>query len=420
VHYDAPHEAGPDRSDAVNVVDAVYLLCAAQGLLVFALLWARRQNRTANRLLGLAILAIAVSSVYVLYLRTGFFERHPRWLFAIDTLPALYGPLFYLYTRALSGQPVARPAPHFIPFALYTLVELPRLFMGPDAKLETFLAERNSGGSDLQLAASLAFDLLGLCYFVAALLHVQRYRRSLAGRFSNFDRISLRWLFGLLWVLLVLWVGSMAGYVSEHSLLVYVHASLGIVMYAIAYLNVAQPQIFAGPLEDRPSLVPPPAALGLNDAVAAEWSQPPPPPTAAGSDSQPPAAEPGLKYLKARLKPEQARLIAERIEQLFAAERPYLDPELALTGLAERLDVPPHHVSQVLNEHFTKSFYDFVNGYRVEELKRRLRDPEHAQDKILSLGLDCGFSTKSTLNANFRKHAGMTPRAYREQPAAAP
>ena len=402
----------------MDPIDAVYLLSAAQGLLVFAVLWARRQNRDANRLLALAILAIAVSSAYVLYLRTGLYQEHPRWLFAIDTLPALYGPLFYLYARALTGTTLrSRPAGlHFVAFAVYTVCELPRLLMAPDEKLQTFQLERaGGGGSELQLAAALVIDLLGLCYFVAALLHVQRYRRTLAGRYSNYERVSLRWLSWLLSVLLVLWLGSMAGYVSEHSLLVYVHASLCIVMYAIAYLNVVQPQIFSGPSEP---VQPAAAAVGLDAAVALDLAAQLP------AAEEPPdlrrISDPGpgpLKYLKARLKPEQTQAIAQRVELLFDSERPYLDPELALTALSDKLEVPTHHLSQVLNEHFARSFYDFVNRYRVEELKRRLRDPQYANDKILSIGLACGFSTKSTLNANFRKHAGMTPREYRDQPA---
>ena len=404
----------------MNAVDAVYLVCAAQGLLVFAVLWARRQNRSANRLLGLAVLAISVSSAYVLYLRTGFYERHPRWLFVIDTLPALYGPAFYLYARTLTGAASPRPWLHFVPFGLYTLVELPRFMMGPEDKLQTFLSEKLSGGSELQLAAALAFDVLGLCYFGAALLHVYSYRRSLAGRFSNFDRINLGWLKWLLSALIVLWLGSMVGYVSEHSLLVYVHAGLGIVIYAIAYRNVVQPQILAGPVEEPVSAS---TNAGLNEAVAQDRSGATEEPERISIlDLQIPAlpgsedVQPGpFKNLKTRLKPEQTQAIAARIEALFETERPYLDPELALTVLAQRLDIPPHQLSQVLNEHFSKSFYDFVNQYRVEELKRRLSDPACASDKIARIGRDCGFTTQAMLNANFRKHAGMSAREYRDQ-----
>ncbi|WP_437923059.1 helix-turn-helix domain-containing protein [Sorangium sp. So ce291] len=86
-----------------------------------------------------------------------------------------------------------------------------------------------------------------------------------------------------------------------------------------------------------------------------------------------------------------------------------------LSGLARRLGVPSHHLSQVLNDRFGKSFHDVVNLARVEELKRRLLDRDLSAEKILALGMDCGFSSKSTLNANFKKHTGLTPSQFRDQ-----
>ncbi|HTN82749.1 MAG TPA: helix-turn-helix domain-containing protein [Sorangium sp.] len=52
---------------------------------------------------------------------------------------------------------------------------------------------------------------------------------------------------------------------------------------------------------------------------------------------------------------------------------------------------------------------------RVSELKRRLLDRDLSAEKILALGMDCGFSSKSTLNANFKKHTGLTPSQFRDQ-----
>lgn len=374
------------------MADVVYLLCAAQGLLMFAVLWSRRQNQLANRLLAAAIVTIAISCVYVLYAHSDLPRTHPRWLFAIDTLPALYGPLFYLYARALTGQISSgkRESIHVLPFVLFTLWDSPRLFRAPELKLEAYL---HGAGDARYVFAALLIDLLGVVYFVAALWSVHTYRRALVAQFSNLDRKTLRWLSGLLSVLLVLWLGSMSGYVMEHSLLVYVHMSLAIVMYVIAYLNAVQPQLFV--------------------RISARTT----PPSAAAPDVEPrvePAESP-LKYQKTRLRDEQTQAIAARISQLFEDERPYLNPEFTLTALAERLEIPAHHVSQVLNDHFAKSFYDMVNAHRVKELKRRLSDPQHSAEKILSIGLDCGFSSKSTLNANFKKHTGLTPREYRDQ-----
>lgn len=89
--------------------------------------------------------------------------------------------------------------------------------------------------------------------------------------------------------------------------------------------------------------------------------------------------------------------------------------DIDLPTLAEQLGVSPHHLSQVLNDRFQRNFYDFINAYRVEEVKRRLVDPAHRQEKVLSIGLDCGFSSKSTLDAAFKKWTGMTPSAFRKE-----
>ena len=122
-------------------VDILYLLCAVQGVFVVALLWARRQNQIANRILGFAILGIAASAAYTLYLRSGLFRSEPGWLFLIEPLNALYGPLFYLYARALTVELKAsrRLALHFAPFVLFTLFALPRILLPGPEKLELFL-----------------------------------------------------------------------------------------------------------------------------------------------------------------------------------------------------------------------------------------------------------------------------------------
>lgn len=106
-----------------------------------------------------------------------------------------------------------------------------------------------------------------------------------------------------------------------------------------------------------------------------------------------------------------------RLDELLATERPYLDNDLSLATLAQTLQTSTHHLSYVLNQRLGQSFYDLINERRVREVQRCLRDPAYARQSILEIALDSGFSSKATFNAAFRKHAGTTPSAYRQQAA---
>ncbi|HEU4535740.1 MAG TPA: helix-turn-helix domain-containing protein, partial [Polyangiaceae bacterium] len=356
-----------------------------------------------------------------------------------------------------------RAWPHFLPFAVYTLVTLPRLLSPGAAKLALATGARVDAATPWFDALDWGVELQGLAYLTACLVVVRRHRAALEREFSNLERRQVRWLGQLLGALLVLWLGSMAAHATRLPLLIYVHIPLTLVVYVIAYLNAVEPELFetapaarpdAAPASRSPALALSPASRSPAPAPSSASHSPAPVPSPAfpaGVTPEPstdqPAALPAAsspvwqagaapeatagppfveaatpaeaaapaRYQKAKLKDEQARDIAERLRACFDRERPYLDPDFALATLAERLDASPHHISQVLNERFGQSFYDYVNSCRVEELKRRLLDPRFAAEKVLTIGLDCGFSSKSALNANFKKWAGMTPTEFRQR-----
>lgn len=91
----------------------------------------------------------------------------------------------------------------------------------------------------------------------------------------------------------------------------------------------------------------------------------------------------------------------------------YLDPDLSLEGLASRMKMSKHHLTQLLNERIMKNFYSFINEYRIAEAVDRLNNPA-LQVNILSLAFDCGFNSRSSFNSYFKKITGHTPSAYRK------
>ena len=98
---------------------------------------------------------------------------------------------------------------------------------------------------------------------------------------------------------------------------------------------------------------------------------------------------------------------------LMAQEQPYRDPDLTLADLAEALNTTPHKLSEVLNSEVGQTFYDFVNSYRVEEVRRQLAEAKSRRQNVLALAMDAGFASKSTFNQVFKKRTGQTPSSYR-------
>jgi AraC-like DNA-binding protein len=126
------------------------------------------------------------------------------------------------------------------------------------------------------------------------------------------------------------------------------------------------------------------------------------------------AQVPVRKYQKSGLDSAASDLLYAKLLSVMEKDKPYLEPDLSIFKLAENLGVPRHHLSQVINEKAEKTFFDFINHYRVEEVKRQLADPTLANRNILGLALDSGFNSKATFNAAFKKMAGITPSAYQK------
>ena len=117
--------------------------------------------------------------------------------------------------------------------------------------------------------------------------------------------------------------------------------------------------------------------------------------------------------MKASLPRERVRRLLSCLEQRMEKDRAYLNPELDLATLAASLEITAHQLSQLLNRELGASFADYVNGHRIREAQRILRDPARREETILAVALESGFRSKNTFNAAFRKHAGTTPSAFR-------
>jgi len=93
--------------------------------------------------------------------------------------------------------------------------------------------------------------------------------------------------------------------------------------------------------------------------------------------------------------------------------KPYQDPELSLTSLAKKTGISRNLLSETINNGLGSNFYDFINNYRLEEVKKLMSSPKWKNYTILALAYEAGFQSKSTFNSFFKKNTSITPSRYR-------
>ena len=121
------------------------------------------------------------------------------------------------------------------------------------------------------------------------------------------------------------------------------------------------------------------------------------------------------RYAGSTLGGERAREVAARLTAVLERDRPYLRPELLLDELAAELGVPKTHLSQVVNEHFGRSFPELLGRYRVRESERLLSDERLAHLTIEAIARRSGFNSRSVFYEAFRRRHGVTPSEFRRR-----
>lgn len=118
------------------------------------------------------------------------------------------------------------------------------------------------------------------------------------------------------------------------------------------------------------------------------------------------------RYKNPVLKNKKAEYIAEKVKKLFETESLFFNPELNMQMLSDKLKIPKHHITEAINGHFGKNFFQFVNEYRIEAVKQMLSENKKPYS-IEAIGYECGFNNKSTFFSVFKKFTGLTPEQFK-------
>lgn len=100
------------------------------------------------------------------------------------------------------------------------------------------------------------------------------------------------------------------------------------------------------------------------------------------------------------------------LKKAMETDRLYLDPDLSVQLLAEKIPFNTKTISAVLNQRLHKGFNEYINEYRVEEAKKRLLDPANRHLTISGIAFDCGFNSQATFQRAFKNSTGLSPKDF--------
>ena len=368
-------------------------LIAAFNALFFAFLILQKKKASHDYILIFWLIYLSLyTGIYALFSNKLFTDFHLLSASFISLL-LLHGPFLFLYISALIDQTFQfnrRKLLHFIPFILFNLfIVIASFFPEMSERIRLDHVEIEHGAPLLFNFFLILTVLSGPFYFILSIRRFKKLDINIFNNFSSYENVNLDWLrklvysFGGIWTVLMIFatvhhIFQMFSWIfCTHGLTL----SLSLFIILIGYYGLKQKEIFIQYPDRNTEYV----------------------------------TEPKANYVGISLKETDINHYTEKLKHYMASEKPYLEASLSLPELANKLDIPSHHLSRIINEEFGVNFFDFVNQYRIEEVKARIGNPEFKNLSLLGIAYDCGFNTKSAFNRVFKKMTGFTPSEYRNK-----
>ncbi len=375
-----------------NTLDLALLITIYQCVLfAFFLLLIKKGKKQSNVLLALFLLSYAAIPLDTLInfgeaFRQFAINFSPNIFYVFGSAYWLESVLLLFYVRSLIYKDFTLKRTdllYLLPFVLYLCYEANNWYL---LDTNTKLAILNGYHIEEEPFYTRFINLFRECFRtfcgVLCLLELRHYQKQIKNNFADIEDVDLTWLKVLIIGFLIIRVQAVLvtmGFMTSIDLhLTINYPLLGqlsnfMVMFLISFL------IFF--------------SLGVSNLFN-------------GIDSSSPATPE-----KQAIDPNQVSALTNYMQE----HKPYLNQLLTLDNLAAQTAMPARQLSQVINRHFNKNFFEFINSYRIEESKELLTKEENAKVTMLEIMAQAGFNSKATFNTFFKKAVGMTPTQYRKE-----
>ena len=388
-----------------SVYSSLLLIGFVQGIVFTGLLLWRgiQEERLSDKLLAAILIVCSLHIAQYMLGFAGWYDArdwHSTFMFYFPFHNLLLlGPLIYYYFRALTNDEFhlsKKDFKHFIPGIIYILIFIflvvgdilvRKLLMGIpfDLHFQTKGLLENKYEGIPRTLIQIASTISLIYYMVKTVIEYRKYKKYVNDHFSDTHDIEYEWIRNLLYAVIaglaiMLIIGFIDVFITNLSYDQFwtSYLTLAIMIYVISIMGYQSGHRASRKLEYSP------------DLEIAE-------------DKEAPSPSQELNGWK------------EKIERCFTEKKPYLDPELTLKQLAAQLGTNSSVLSKAINSSFGKNFNEFINSYRIEEVKKQLKANVHEQQTLLSIAMDCGFNSKPTFNRAFKKLLGQSPREYLAQ-----
>jgi len=338
-------------------------------------------------------LAHLVSVIDDIYWLSDSWEQVPQLTNVYTPFLYLLAPAFYCYLQNLIAPQTHTKfklwSYHWLGFILALVLCLPYYFLDSTTKLERLMAPSGTLehigmitiGAQTALLLYIPFSFI---YLVMALRLVAKNLTNIKSFFSNIENKDLSWI---RWMVIILMIALAFSVVQLFLPDSYTDTESWELVYAV--FGYSWLTLFA-------------ALTSRQSAIRIDQAQSPP------DSSQPAKAE---KYRKSQLGQKEIEHIKKQLIDAMEILKLHRRPGLTLRNLADEISISQNKISQVLNNHLDKGFYDFVNGWRIQDACSIMQKQSKS---ILEIAYEVGFNSKSTFNTSFKKHTSLTPTQYKK------